>query len=205
MITRGGGSIEDLLPFSNEALVRAVAGCRTPIVSAIGHEQDTPLLDLVADVRASTPTDAAKRVVPDVLEELDRIAAARRRLARPSPRASTARRATVLALRSRPCLAEPQTLRRRARQADVVALRDRVAPLAVRLRSTGPADNLRHTRARVTVAVPGRDPRARLRGAAARATAASYAARATPPSGELLRARLAEGELSVEVRPTART
>ena len=80
VITRGGGSIEDLLPFSNEALVRAVAGCRTPVVSAIGHEQDTPLLDLVADVRASTPTDAAKRVVPDVLEELDRITAARRRL-----------------------------------------------------------------------------------------------------------------------------
>ena len=66
VVTRGGGSLEDLLPFSNEALVRAVAACRTPVVSAIGHEADTPLLDLVADVRASTPTDAAKRVVPDV-------------------------------------------------------------------------------------------------------------------------------------------
>jgi len=68
VIARGGGSIEDLLPFSDESLIRAVAACRTPVVSAIGHEQDTPLLDLVADVRASTPTDAARRVVPDVAE-----------------------------------------------------------------------------------------------------------------------------------------
>ncbi|MGH3026567.1 MAG: exodeoxyribonuclease VII large subunit, partial [Gaiellaceae bacterium] len=65
VIARGGGSVEDLLPFSDEALVRAVAACFTPVVSAIGHEQDSPLLDLVADVRASTPTDAGKLVVPD--------------------------------------------------------------------------------------------------------------------------------------------
>jgi len=70
VIARGGGSLEDLLPFSDEALIRAVAACRTPVVSAIGHEQDTPLLDYVADLRASTPTDAAKRVVPDVSEQL---------------------------------------------------------------------------------------------------------------------------------------
>ena len=70
VIARGGGSLEDLLPFSDETLVRAVAACRTPVVSAIGHEQDTPLLDYVADLRASTPTDAAKRVVPDVSEQL---------------------------------------------------------------------------------------------------------------------------------------
>ncbi len=69
IITRGGGSFEDLLPFSDEGLVRLVAACNKPIVSAIGHEQDTPLLDLVADLRASTPTDAAKRVVPDINEE----------------------------------------------------------------------------------------------------------------------------------------
>jgi len=69
IITRGGGSVEDLLPFSNESLVRAVAACRTPVVSAIGHEQDTPLLDLVADLRASTQTDAAKRVVPSLAEQ----------------------------------------------------------------------------------------------------------------------------------------
>ena len=77
VIARGGGSFEDLLPFSNEALIRAVAACRTPIVSAIGHEQDTPLLDHVADLRASTPTDAAKRIVPDVHEEFARIDQAR--------------------------------------------------------------------------------------------------------------------------------
>lgn len=69
IITRGGGSVEDLLPFSNETLVRAVSGCSTPVVSAIGHEQDAPLLDFVADLRASTPTDAAKRVVPSVIEQ----------------------------------------------------------------------------------------------------------------------------------------
>ena len=73
IITRGGGSFEDLLPFSDEALLRLVADCRTPIISAIGHEKDSPLLDLVADWRASTPTDAGKRVVPDMDEELANI------------------------------------------------------------------------------------------------------------------------------------
>jgi exodeoxyribonuclease VII large subunit len=80
VIARGGGSVEDLLPFSNEALLRAVSACRTPVVSAIGHETDQPLLDLVADLAASTPTDAAKRIVPDLAEEVARIADARRRL-----------------------------------------------------------------------------------------------------------------------------
>src|SRR3954463_3244992 len=80
VVARGGGSVEDLLPFSDEALVRAVAKVRTPVVSAIGHEPDTPLLDLVADVRASTPTDAAKLVVPDVAEEQRNITRARDRV-----------------------------------------------------------------------------------------------------------------------------
>jgi exodeoxyribonuclease VII large subunit len=79
IITRGGGSFEDLLPFSDEGLVRLAASCKKPIVSAIGHEQDTPLLDLVADLRASTPTDAAKRVVPDIKEELEKIRQLRNR------------------------------------------------------------------------------------------------------------------------------
>jgi exodeoxyribonuclease VII large subunit len=73
VIARGGGSVEDLLPFSDEQLLLAVAACGTPVVSAIGHEPDSPLLDLVADLRASTPTDAAKRIVPDVREELERV------------------------------------------------------------------------------------------------------------------------------------
>jgi exodeoxyribonuclease VII large subunit len=79
IVARGGGSIEDLLPFSNESLVRAVFAATTPVVSAIGHETDMPLLDHVADLAASTPTDAAKRVVPDLVEELRCIAELRRR------------------------------------------------------------------------------------------------------------------------------
>jgi len=79
ILARGGGSVEDLLPFSNEALVRAVAACCTPIVSAIGHEQDAPLVDYVADLRASTPTDAAKRVVPSLAEQIEAVARLRQR------------------------------------------------------------------------------------------------------------------------------
>lgn len=82
IITRGGGSFEDLLPFSDEGLVRLVAACEKPVVSAIGHEQDTPLLDLVADLRASTPTDAAKRVVPDFNEESSTLVELSKRLSR---------------------------------------------------------------------------------------------------------------------------
>ena len=73
VITRGGGSVEDLLPFSNETLVRAVSAATTPVVSAIGHEQDSPIVDLVADYRASTPTDAGKRIVPSFAEEDARV------------------------------------------------------------------------------------------------------------------------------------
>jgi exodeoxyribonuclease VII large subunit len=79
VIARGGGSIEDLLPFSNETLVRAVSAARTPVVSAIGHESDVPLLDHVADFAASTPTDAAKRIVPDLADELREVAGLRQR------------------------------------------------------------------------------------------------------------------------------
>ncbi len=77
VVARGGGSLEDLLPFSDENMIRAAAACRTPLVSAIGHEKDSPLLDLVADYRASTPTDAGKRIVPDAAEEARAIARAR--------------------------------------------------------------------------------------------------------------------------------
>ncbi|MBC7402754.1 MAG: exodeoxyribonuclease VII large subunit [Microbacteriaceae bacterium] len=80
IVARGGGDFQNLLVFSDETLVRTAAACDTPIVSAIGHEADRPLLDEVADLRASTPTDAAKRVVPDVADELARVQQARARI-----------------------------------------------------------------------------------------------------------------------------
>ncbi|HSX68469.1 exodeoxyribonuclease VII large subunit [Nocardioides sp.] len=110
VIARGGGSVEDLLPFSDEALIRAVAKARTPVVSAIGHEPDQPLLDLVADVRAATPTDAAKRVVPDMAEEVQRLTLVRERLRRAVDGRLTTERSRLDMLRSRPALASPGTL-----------------------------------------------------------------------------------------------
>lgn len=110
VVARGGGSFEDLLPFSNETLVRAAAACRTPLVSAIGHEKDAPLLDLVADLRASTPTDAGKRIVPDVTEERARLAQARTRIRTAVTHLVERERTLVNALRSRPVLAAPETL-----------------------------------------------------------------------------------------------
>ncbi|KRF32809.1 exodeoxyribonuclease VII large subunit [Yonghaparkia sp. Soil809] len=80
IVARGGGDFQNLLPFSDEAVVRAAAACETPLVSAIGHENDRPMLDEVADLRASTPTDAAKRVVPDVSDELAKVQQVRSRL-----------------------------------------------------------------------------------------------------------------------------
>lgn len=110
VIARGGGSVEDLLPFSDEALVRAVHACVVPVVSAIGHEPDTPILDLVADLRASTPTDAAKRIVPDVREELAGVAMMRER-ASVAIRSIVDRETRGLAdIRSRPVLSQPSTL-----------------------------------------------------------------------------------------------
>ncbi|CAM3527183.1 exodeoxyribonuclease VII large subunit [Occultella aeris] len=110
VIARGGGSVEDLLPFSNEALVRAAAKCTTPLVSAIGHETDAPLLDLVADYRASTPTDAAKRIVPDVGQELARIAQARDRMANALNRRLRTEGERLTLLRNRPVLADPASI-----------------------------------------------------------------------------------------------
>ncbi|MBD5787000.1 exodeoxyribonuclease VII large subunit [Cellulosimicrobium terreum] len=110
VVARGGGSVEDLLPFSNEALVRVAAACTTPLVSAIGHETDAPLLDLVADYRASTPTDAARNVVPDVAEERHRTTQARQRI-RAAVRARLDHEQHGLdAVRSRPVLAAPTTM-----------------------------------------------------------------------------------------------
>ena len=110
IITRGGGSFEDLLPFSDEGLVRLAASCTTPIVSAIGHEQDAPLLDLVADLRASTPTDAAKQVVPDISEERALIAQLRDRATRTVTSALSFENQVIAQLRARPVLKDPFTI-----------------------------------------------------------------------------------------------
>ncbi len=107
VIARGGGSVEDLLPFSDEGLIRAVAASRTPVVSAIGHESDNPILDLVADYRASTPTDAAKRIVPDVADEKARVQQARERMAQGLSRLIGRQQELLDGLRSRPVLTDP--------------------------------------------------------------------------------------------------
>ena len=107
IITRGGGSFEDLLPFSDESLIRLAASCETPIVSAIGHEKDSPLLDLVADYRASTPTDAAKRVVPDIAEEVSNINKLRDRAFRALSARVEYESNFIAQLRSRPVMKDP--------------------------------------------------------------------------------------------------
>nr|WP_162940023.1 exodeoxyribonuclease VII large subunit [Gryllotalpicola protaetiae] len=105
IVARGGGDFQNLLPFSDETLVRTAAATRTPLVSAIGHENDRPLLDEVADLRASTPTDAAKRVVPDVAEELVRVQQARTRMQTRVTSLVGHEIDRVAQLRSRPALA----------------------------------------------------------------------------------------------------
>jgi exodeoxyribonuclease VII large subunit len=110
IITRGGGSFEDLLPFSDESLLRLVANCKTPIISAIGHEKDSPLLDLVADWRASTPTDAGKRVVPDMDEELANISNLQDRANRFIQNRIDFELAKIKGFMDRQIMREPQTI-----------------------------------------------------------------------------------------------
>lgn len=124
IIARGGGAVEDLLPFSDEGLIRAVHKARTPVVSAIGHEPDSPILDLVADVRASTPTDAAKMVVPDVAEETDRIIGMRDRGRRAMTTWIGQQLHNLAAVRARPSLADPRSTFD-ARAIEIDELRDR--------------------------------------------------------------------------------
>jgi exodeoxyribonuclease VII large subunit len=152
VIARGGGSVEDLLPFSDETLLRAVAGCRTPVLSAIGHEQDTPLLDHVADVRCSTPTDAGKRVVPDIAEEAVRVRQLRDRARRALHGWVDRERRLLGALRSRPVLSDPLTpLEQRNAQVNALAERSR---RAVRAMVVAEGAALNHTRARLTTLGP---------------------------------------------------
>ena len=196
VIARGGGSLEDLLPFSDEGLIRAVSACRTPVVSAIGHEPDSPLLDLVADLRASTPTDAAKRIVPDVREELDGIRLLRDRGNR-AIRAWLDREAHALAaIRSRPSLAAPTTDLRR-RSDEVTALLDRSRrTLTHRLDRAG--DDVAHRLASVRAL----SPKATLdRGYSVLQRADGSAVREVGQvePGDILHARVSDGRFDVEV------
>ncbi len=152
VIARGGGSIEDLLPFSDETLLRAVAEVHTPVVSAIGHEQDSPLLDLVADVRASTPTDAARRVVPDVAEQLALIGQLRGRARRCLAGRLERETAWLASMRSRPALAAPaRDVQRRQEAVSALADRGRRHLAALLDRAE---DGVAHTRARLLALSP---------------------------------------------------
>ncbi|GFG67158.1 exodeoxyribonuclease 7 large subunit [Mycobacterium kubicae] len=156
VIARGGGSVEDLLPFSDETLCRAISACRTPVISAVGHEPDNPLCDLVADLRAATPTDAAKKLVPDTAAEQRLIDDLRRRSAQALRHWVAREERALTALRSRPVLADPMTMvstraeevgrARLALRRDITRLitveTDRVGHLAARLATLGPAATL---------------------------------------------------------------
>lgn len=152
VLARGGGSVEDLLPFSDEALCRAVSNCRTPVVSAIGHEQDSPLLDHVADVRCSTPTGAGKRVVPDMQEETQRIHQLRDRARRALHGWVDRERRLLDSLRSRPVLADPYRPLTQ-REELVTSLRER-AFRAIRTVLTTEQHSLTATRSRLTTLGP---------------------------------------------------
>jgi exodeoxyribonuclease VII large subunit len=152
IVARGGGSIEDLLPFSDEALIRAVAACQTPVVSAIGHEQDVPLLDQVADVRASTPTDAARRVVPDVTEQTELIAQLRSRARRRLAGRLDRELSWLMDIRSRPAISAPVREIER-RQEQVLGLAER-ARRCLSARLDRAADDIVHTRARLVALSP---------------------------------------------------
>lgn len=196
VIARGGGSVEDLLPFSDETLCRAIAACTTPVVSAIGHEPDTPLCDLVADLRAATPTDAAKRVVPDAAAETALVADLHRRGARALRNWVHREENTIGHLRSRPVLAEPLaalTARgeeihravaaaRRDVTRHIAAESDRVGHLSARLTTLGPAATL--ARGYAVVQVLGAPEPTVLRSVA------------DAPAGTRLRIRVTDGAIT---------
>jgi exodeoxyribonuclease VII large subunit len=202
VIARGGGSVEDLLPFSDETLIRAVAACQTPVVSAIGHEQDSPLLDLVADVRASTPTDAARRVVPDVAEQLALVAQHRARARRALTGRLDREWSWLTDIRSRPALADP--LQEISRQEEVVIA---LAERARRCFSTGlerASDDVGHIRGRLLALSPAATLR---RGyAIVQSLDGRVVRRATDvAAGEGLMVRFAEDQLRVTAERAANT
>jgi len=203
VIARGGGSVEDLLPFSDEGLIRCVYAVTTPVVSAIGHEQDSPLLDLVADVRASTPTDAARRVVPDVAEESQQVLGARERMRSTIRQLIATEQQRLDALRSRPVLADPRNgLTDRLREVD--DLRDR-ARRSLDHRIVRAHDDLGHQIARVRALSPLATLR---RGYAVLSDAdgAALSSVAEVEPGDQIHVRLADGRIAattVTVEPVA--
>ncbi|GAB6900877.1 exodeoxyribonuclease VII large subunit [Kineosporia succinea] len=198
VVARGGGSVEDLLPFSNEALLRVVSACRTPIVSAIGHEVDKPLLDLVADFAASTPTDAGKRIVPDVEAEIEGIRQTRRRARQALASRLEREVATIAALRSRPVMADPHRLL--TEQALVVqAQRERAARALANRLSHGRQD-VDHLRQRVRALSP---VATMARGYAVVQREDGQVVRSPDEvtAGDAVRVRVHEGEFTAEVSP----
>jgi exodeoxyribonuclease VII large subunit len=201
VLARGGGSVEDLLPFSDETLCRAIAACRTPVISAVGHEPDNPLCDLVADLRAATPTDAAKKVVPDTAAEQRLVNDLRRRSAQALRNWVSREQRALAQLRSRPVLAEPLTALavraeeiHRARSAVrrdigrlVVAETERVGHLAARLATLGPAATLARGYA-VVQTVPAA-------GTTSKPTEVLRSVNDAPP-GTRLRVRVADGAVA---------
>lgn len=194
IIARGGGSIEDLLPFSDEELIRAVAASVTPVISAIGHEQDVPLLDLVADVRASTPTDAARRAVPDVSEQLELIGQLRSRARRSMTGRLDREESWLAAITSRPAVANPvREIDRRVEQILGLSDRARVAMTGYLNRAT---DDVGHIRARLVALSPAATLK---RGYAIvqQADATVVLAAAQVADGEQLTVRFADDQLDV--------
>jgi exodeoxyribonuclease VII large subunit len=195
VLARGGGSIEDLLPFSDETLCRAVAEAVTPVISAIGHEPDTPILDYVADWRASTPTEAGKKVVPDLAEEQRGLNICRTRL-RQALNAMLTREADGLAaMRARPVLARPETMLEA--RADVVANLTHRMRARVDSRLERSTDDLEHLRARLR----SLSPQSTLdRGyAIVTDTESGAVLREATMAGEAIEVRLAAGSLRAAV------
>lgn len=198
VIARGGGALEELLPFSNEALIRAVAQARTPVISAIGHEADQPLLDLVADWRASTPTDAGKRLVPEAARELATAVTGRQRMRQALARRVDAERRSLASLTSRPVIADPVALVR-LRRAEIGALRERAhARIEGRLHRV--ADQVEHLLRHVTALSP-QSTLERGYAVVQHLDGRVVTDRAHVGVGELLRVRVAHGDFGV--RPVA--
>lgn len=192
IVARGGGDFQHLLPFSDEGVVRAAAAASTPIVSAIGHEADRPLLDDVADLRASTPTDAAKRVVPDVEEEHARISDARARMSFRLSQLLTHETDRISQLRARPVLATPERMVEE-RAEELVRWIARGSELTER-HVADRANELSHAHARLTAL----SPRATLERGYAIAQLSSGAVLRDPadaPAGTAIHLALAGGGL----------